>query len=676
MTSVPRVGQNFGRYRLERLLGQGGMGMVFLATDTLLQRQVALKVMSGNIAGQEEFLQRFHREANVLARLNSPHITQIFDHGEHDGVPFIATQYLPGGDLGELVRKRGPMPVAIAVDLCAQVAAALHDAHRAGVVHRDVKPANVLVRDPDTNQPRAYLCDFGIAQTEQEGLTVAGGVAGTWAYLAPERSLGAPATPASDIYALGCLFWAALTGRPPYGGTDVQIALAHRNAPVPRFNGTDETAAAVNRFLDRAMAKDPAQRFPTAEAMGRAMTALGGSARTGFDPADVDEYVARVEAPRRTRRRRTPLVVGALALAVLAGGGIWWAQAGPGTDGGGDEPTAEPEPTVEPEPAPVVGDLDGDGYGDLELENDDSADILGLRFSGTADATKMRSAKVSPIDSRQILADFDGNGLPDIGKQASETLTVTFDSGRTAAFRLTTGEGDDSASLVVAGDYDGDGTDDLALVFDDLDDGPARITVLLNRGNRFAKGTVWAEVPISTFDTDFAVGDFDGDGDDDLAATVESGVRFLGTTSDYDARLTLLRAEGTRFVPAARAPESPDPYDVTLGAADVDGDGSSELLVYTSGFDADRLRTWQAGDEGFTPGSITLDAGTQSQSVLLATSDVDGNGHPDVLLVPKGMGRRKEISVALSDGTTFGSFSRWAACTQCGYSPSPLDSIR
>ncbi len=285
----PAVGATFGRYRIESRLGMGGMGVVYAATDTRLNRRVALKVISGQLAGDEQFVARFGHEAEVLTRLDSPHVIAIFDHGEVDGVPYIATQLVGGGDLGTMLRDRGPLPPAQAAAVCAQLAEALDDAHRVGVVHRDVKSSNVLVRDPDADEPFVYLCDFGIALTDSRGLTSSGGMAGSWAYISPERARGEAATPVSDVYSLGCLFWVCLTGRTPYDGTDVEMAIAHLNAPVPQVDGDDDSpAGAVNAVLSRAMAKKPGDRYPSAAELRADLLDLArGGATTPVAPRPV-----------------------------------------------------------------------------------------------------------------------------------------------------------------------------------------------------------------------------------------------------------------------------------------------------------------------------------------------------------------------------------------------------
>lgn len=612
MTTSPAAGQDFGRYHLESLLGQGGMGMVFLATDTLLGRRVALKVMSSNVADSEDFLERFHREANVLARLDSPHITKIFDHGEHEGVPYIATQYLPGGDLRSLLHQRGRMPMRLAAAVCAQIAGALHEAHVAGVIHRDIKPANVLVRDPDQLPPQVCLCDFGIAQTEQEGLTVAGGVAGTWAYLAPERSMGEHATAASDTYALGCLFWTTITGRPPYAGSDVQIAMAHRDAPVPRFNGTDATALAVNAFMRRAMAKDAADRFASAAAMQTALVELAGAHTDGFDPADVEDRATdSLPALTRVRRRRTPWVVGALVGALVVAsavaGAVWWTQTR--TEDPADAgSSASGEPSKEP--APVLGDLDG--------------------RTGT-----IRTPRTSDDDLIE----------------------------------------DDS----IVGDFDGDGRADVATVYRvDRYGHTRRLTVALNRGSHFTRPKEWARAPFSDYaPPHWAVGDFDGDGDDDLASVIQADHPFLGTT-ETNTRLALLRSNGKRFSFGTSALRVMD--DATIAAIDHDGDGTASVVVAEENNRGQSappqiVRLWNLDRNGFSPDlQIPDDSPRLTDMQTLAVSDVNGDGRPDVLVMPYGT-RKLQVEVSLGGAQGFEPFTPWATCDVCGHLPQVFDAI-
>lgn len=266
MARFPSVGDEFGSYTITGQLGRGGMGVVFAAEQHGLGRTVALKVLSPELAEQADYRERFAREATVLARLDSPHVIQIYDHGEHDGCLYIATQHVAGGDLSLALRRHGPVPTVPAAQIAAQLSWALTDAHDAGIVHRDLKASNVLLRNISTDV-FAYLCDFGIAQDRSPGLTQPGSVAGTFAYLAPERLRGEAATPRADLYALGCVLFTSLTGATPYGGSDVEIAMSHLNSPVPQLVDSSPVAAHVNEVLRRAMAKEPSQRYPSAAAM-------------------------------------------------------------------------------------------------------------------------------------------------------------------------------------------------------------------------------------------------------------------------------------------------------------------------------------------------------------------------------------------------------------------------
>lgn len=344
MSQLPREGEVFGRYRILGRLGRGGMGVVLRALQVDLGREVALKLLPAELADEAEFSARFEREARILASVDSPHIITVYDHGEIDGRLFIATQLVRDGDLGQLLERSGPLPLTDSLDLVAQVAGALADAHDAGVVHRDVKPSNVLLRRIDDGW-HAYLCDFGIAQSDATGLTHAGVVVGTFSYLAPERCEGAPATVASDIYALGCLLVAAVTGRAPYAGSDFQVAQQHVSAPVPRWD-LDDPAEALNAVVALAMAKRPEDRYASARDLRRDVLVVRRrleGATTGAAPVPAPEETVlrapiaaaatggaaaggtasgRTTDPAPRRRRRVWWAAAAVALALtLAGGG-------------------------------------------------------------------------------------------------------------------------------------------------------------------------------------------------------------------------------------------------------------------------------------------------------------------------------------------------------------------
>ena len=263
MVGFPTIGDQIGAYRVEAEIGRGGMGIVYRATQLGLNRPVALKILDPRLASEETFAGRFSREAAILASLDSPHIIQIFDYGDLNGYLYLAMQYVAGGDVSQLVGRTGALPPAAAIQIFTQVLEALGDAHARGIVHRDVKPSNVLLR-PGGTEPFAYLCDFGIAQTADGGLTQPGLVAGSWAFMSPERHAGRPATQRSDLYSAACVLWAMLTSRNVYSGTDVQVAMAHLNAPVPQLPGSDPLVVELNRLFWACLAKNPDERPETA----------------------------------------------------------------------------------------------------------------------------------------------------------------------------------------------------------------------------------------------------------------------------------------------------------------------------------------------------------------------------------------------------------------------------
>ncbi|MCA8924177.1 MAG: serine/threonine protein kinase, partial [Planctomycetes bacterium] len=334
-------GARVGRYTLQELLGRGGMGQVWRAHDPQLGREVALKLLLAGRVGPDD-AERFRREAEALAKLSHPHVIRIHDAGAHEGRAFLVMELVTGGSLQERLDARGRLDPRLSAELIAKLAEALDAAHRAGLLHRDVKPDNVLLR-PD-GEP--VLTDFGLAlHANDQRLTKTGMFVGTPGYLAPEQAAGAVAAddPRPDVYALGAVLYACLTGAPPHGALSVlqQLAAAERLADPPSRHAP-EVDRALDRICLRALAPRPEERTPD-------MTALA---------ADLRAYLART--PRSARRRVPSLLAGALGAAGLAGlAYLSWGLAPhpqstrePRTPSAPDTlPEAPPEPTP-PEPTP------------------------------------------------------------------------------------------------------------------------------------------------------------------------------------------------------------------------------------------------------------------------------------------------------------------------------------
>jgi beta-lactam-binding protein with PASTA domain len=266
MATDPLLNKEFDRrYLIVRRLGSGGMADVYLAEDKELGRQVALKLLNDRHANDEQFVERFRREAQSAAGLNHPNIVSIFDRGQAEGTYYIAMEYLEGRTLKELLVRNGPTPVPIAIDYARQILGALAFAHRNGIVHRDIKPHNVVVR----KDGRLKVTDFGIARSGASQMTEAGSIVGTAQYLSPEQARGAPVDARSDLYSLGIVLYEMLTGEVPYtGDAPVEIAMKHLTAvPDPPSTLRPDIPHDFDAIVMRALAKDPEQRYGSAEEM-------------------------------------------------------------------------------------------------------------------------------------------------------------------------------------------------------------------------------------------------------------------------------------------------------------------------------------------------------------------------------------------------------------------------
>ncbi len=299
-----------GRYRVQRKLGQGGMADVYLAEDEELGRRVAIKILNDRHAADEQFVERFRREAKNAAGLSHPNIVSIYDRGEAEGTYYIAMEYLEGSNLKDIILQRGPLPVEEAVGFARDILGALKFAHRKGLVHRDIKPHNVMC-DADG---RVKVTDFGIARAGAASqMTEAGSIIGTAQYLSPEQARGGVVDQRSDLYSVGIVLYELLTGTVPFSGdTPVEIAMKHLSAvPEPPSARRPEIPRALDQVVLRALAKDPDKRYQSAEEMdaelARVAEGLPVSARTTEAATAVLAGVGAIEAS--TAISRAPTVV-------------------------------------------------------------------------------------------------------------------------------------------------------------------------------------------------------------------------------------------------------------------------------------------------------------------------------------------------------------------------------
>lgn len=367
MGSILRIGGEFAGYRIDALIGRGGMSEVYRAENPRLEKKVAIKVLSAELAGDQLFHERFLRESRMAASLEHPHVLPIFDAGEENGVPYIVMRYIEGPDLKELVEREGRLSLERVVTIIEQVGGALDSAHAKGLVHRDVKPANVLI-DGGTNGSgdHAFLSDFGVAKHSltASGLTHTGHFVGTIDYVSPEQIEGKELDGRTDVYSLGCVLYESLAGIPPFDrDSNVAMIYAHLlDAPPAISDQRIDLPAPIDAIVAKALSKDREERFQTCGALAAELrraaapaaeatraagstplmtrlsepagaapaTVLAAGAATAVPAPDTSAAAAPspptrrsdpeqgVTTPRRTGFGRRPLLIGIVAVALIA----------------------------------------------------------------------------------------------------------------------------------------------------------------------------------------------------------------------------------------------------------------------------------------------------------------------------------------------------------------------
>jgi eukaryotic-like serine/threonine-protein kinase len=284
-----------GRYRILRKLGSGGMANVYLAEDEELGRRVAIKILNDRYANDELFIERFRREAKSAAALSHPNIVSIYDRGQAEGTYYIAMEVIEGRSLKELILTRGPLPIAQAIAFTLEILDALRFAHRHGIIHRDVKPHNILI-----GGERLKVTDFGIARAGASQMTEAGSIMGTAQYLSPEQARGAPVTASSDLYSVGIVLYEVLTGKVPFtGDSAIEIAMKHLNElPKPPSKIRPEIPEELDHVVLRALAKAPEDRYQTAEEFAEDLHRV--EAGLPLSPETSDAATALLAAPGAT----------------------------------------------------------------------------------------------------------------------------------------------------------------------------------------------------------------------------------------------------------------------------------------------------------------------------------------------------------------------------------------
>jgi DNA-binding beta-propeller fold protein YncE/tRNA A-37 threonylcarbamoyl transferase component Bud32 len=406
-------GSTFAGHRIEAMIGSGGMGVVYRARHLALERERALKVVAPKLSADQRFRERFKRESRLAAQVEHPNVIPVHHAGEEDGQLYLAMRLVDGVDLRSLVETSGPLDPAHAVRVLTGIAAGLDAAHAAGLVHRDVKPANVLI-ERDGDAERIFLTDFGISRlaTSAESLTETGEFFGSVDYVAPEQIEGEPLDRRTDVYALGGILHFVLTAQPPFPrDTELAKLFAHANAPPPRpSEAVPGLPPAIDEVVAKAMAKRPEDRYGSAGELAMAAAAALGEPAPDLGPAPAPAPQSRsadaapTRSLRRAGRRRLPLAIAALA-AVAAAAVLSVLLLSDGGDSG-EEPPAGPQPAV---------------AATIRVEDGPTAITVGAARVWVASTSAHSVDAINPVKDRRV-----GNPI-DVGEQPN-SVAVGFGS--------------------------------------------------------------------------------------------------------------------------------------------------------------------------------------------------------------------------------------------------------
>jgi serine/threonine protein kinase len=509
-----RPGDEVAGHRLERIIGRGGMSIVYLAEHLRLGRRVAFKVLAPQFAEDPGFRQRFIRESRTAAALDHPNIVTVYDAGEFDGLLYISMRYVEGSDLSRVLSEGGAVEPWRTLTIVSQVGSALDAAHAEGLVHRDVKPGNILLSQPGTPLERAFLSDFGVTKrmTTSEALTRTGQFVGTVDYVAPEQILGGSVDGRTDVYSLGCVLYQCLSGQIPFPRpTDVATIYAHLHDETPVL--PDGAFPGMDPVITRALAKDKEDRYPSCTALVEAARSnLHEGAETGISiaPTAMSEETTEMSAPRRPPRRRVGLILGAaIAIAVVTAIAVALTGREPRTMGA-PSPSSPTTPTEAPtgasfDPARLLWNKEdrsrfAQATGEVAFTDAISRGrhVIAVGHADDRDEDAVVWTKVAGLWQRDYVArrDLPGDqkldGIASVG--TGRLVTVGYDSGHAVGWY----SDDDGASWVPVTGLDG-GTDAKAVV-----EAPDGTIWALGPGAVWSSpdGASWTFAPSSAFPSD------------------------------------------------------------------------------------------------------------------------------------------------------------------------------